>query len=129
MQAMAWMGQSSRRCSCEDAYAPLCPAEIQGVMRQWGIWAVLWKVDIRVCLQVREILLQASQQGPEAELPTAPQPGEQPSLRPPNSEAPHLVRVAPSQQQGWAACDGGTSFTQGRSCHWTVRYCRGWSSC
>lgn len=49
---------------------------------------MLWKIDIRVCLQVREILLQASQQGPEAELPSAPQPGEQPL--PPDSKAPHL---------------------------------------
>ncbi|NXP41627.1 NFKB2 factor, partial [Leiothrix lutea] len=75
-----WMGQSSRRCSCEDACAPPCPAEIQGVRRQWGIWAVLWKVDIHVCLQVREILLQASQQGPEAELPSVAQPGKVLSL-------------------------------------------------
>lgn len=40
---------------------------------------MLWRMlTSHVCLQVREILLQASQQGPEAELPTAPQPGEQP---------------------------------------------------
>lgn len=115
MQATAWMGQSYRRCSCEDVCASLCPAEIQGVRRQWGIWAVLWKADIHISLQVREILLQASQQGPEAQLPTAPQPGEQPlPLPPPNSKAPHLGRVTPSQQQGWAACDGGTSFHAGK---------------
>lgn len=123
-------GMDGAEFSWGDACTPPCPAEIQGVRGQWGIWAVFWNINIHVCLQVREILLQASQQGPKAELPTAPQPGEQPLCAPPpDSEAPHLGKVTPSQQQGWTACNGGTSFTQGRSCHWTVRHCRGWSSC
>lgn len=59
--------------------------------------------DIHVCLQVREILLQASQQGPEAELPTAPQSGEQPlPLLSPQlkSTTPRQGNILPAAKMG-----------------------------
>lgn len=73
------------------------PCRVAGRAVAWGgragCPALLGDADSRVSvLQVREILLQASQQGPEAELPTAPRPGEQPPLP---TKAPCWGRAGP----------------------------------
>ncbi|KAK4820902.1 hypothetical protein QYF61_008134 [Mycteria americana] len=62
----------------------LCPTMSwgeQGVGRRGALAGALGDAHVRVSvLQVREILLQASQQGPEVELPAAPWPGKVLSL-------------------------------------------------
>lgn len=55
MGAMSGMGQSSRRCSCEDACALLCPGESQGMESQRGgvHSPVLWGMLTSVCPSCR----------------------------------------------------------------------------
>lgn len=97
-------GQSQARSSAR-AGTSLVPLHVAGPVGCWGVLTGAWgSAHMPSCaLQVRDILLQASQLCPDTELPTAPRPGEQPCCT--HSRAGNSL---PPRQQGQMVCYRGT---------------------